>query len=212
MKALSSYSVLGLRYGADEEEIRQAYRMLVKKYHPDLTRDPSSSEKLQKIISAYKDLSIKDRKNIIEVSVRENTARAAGRPSGIDEVLRLGRKFSLSLLQRDKLDIISKLGASGQKAAYIYLKNAMTDDDEVIVKAAVRASAQLKVLQSAGDFIKLFHKGNSEIKKTVLDAVEAIGDFQNFSSLIMKGIEDRDFMVKSRAFNIYLKYKSSFKN
>jgi len=51
------YEVLGLRQGASEEEIKKAYRELVRKYHPDQYRDnPLSSlaeEKLKEINEAY---------------------------------------------------------------------------------------------------------------------------------------------------------------
>ncbi|HEY8350890.1 MAG TPA: DnaJ domain-containing protein [Clostridia bacterium] len=51
------YEVLGIREGASEEEIKKAYRELVKKYHPDQYRDNPLSklaeEKLAEINEAY---------------------------------------------------------------------------------------------------------------------------------------------------------------
>lgn len=55
------YEVLGVRQGATEDEIKKAYRELVKKYHPDQYRDnPLSSlaeDKLKEINEAYDTLS-----------------------------------------------------------------------------------------------------------------------------------------------------------
>ena len=51
------YEILGLRDGASEEEIKRAYKELVKKYHPDRFRDNPLSdlaeEKLKEINEAY---------------------------------------------------------------------------------------------------------------------------------------------------------------
>lgn len=51
------YEVLGLKEGANEEEVKKAYRELVKKYHPDQYRDHPLSklaeEKLAEINEAY---------------------------------------------------------------------------------------------------------------------------------------------------------------
>lgn len=51
------YEVLGVKEGASEEEIKKAYRELVKKYHPDQYRDNPleklAEEKLREINEAY---------------------------------------------------------------------------------------------------------------------------------------------------------------
>jgi len=51
------YEVLGIKEGASEEEIKRAYRELVKKYHPDQYRDNPlaklAEEKLREVNEAY---------------------------------------------------------------------------------------------------------------------------------------------------------------
>ena len=48
------YEVLGLSYGATDEEVTKAYRKLVKKYHPDLhPGDEEAAKKMREINEAY---------------------------------------------------------------------------------------------------------------------------------------------------------------
>lgn len=58
--AKSPYEVLGIRQGATQEEIKRAYRGLVKKYHPDnYANHPLqelAKEKMQEINSAHDQL------------------------------------------------------------------------------------------------------------------------------------------------------------
>jgi molecular chaperone DnaJ len=62
---LNPYEVLGIKEGASEEEIKRAYRDLVRKYHPDQYKDNPLSdlaeEKLKEINEAY-DMLMKGRK------------------------------------------------------------------------------------------------------------------------------------------------------
>ena len=54
---MNPYEVLGIKEGASEEEIRAAYRELVKKYHPDKYQNNPladlAEEKLQEVNEAY---------------------------------------------------------------------------------------------------------------------------------------------------------------
>lgn len=51
------YSVLGLSPSASEEEVRKAYRALVKKYHPDLNPgDAAAAEKMKEVNAAYEQI------------------------------------------------------------------------------------------------------------------------------------------------------------
>ena len=52
--ARDPYEVLGVPHGASEEEIKNAYRRLAKKYHPDLNPgDASAAQKMNEVNAAY---------------------------------------------------------------------------------------------------------------------------------------------------------------
>ncbi|MDO5018082.1 MAG: DnaJ C-terminal domain-containing protein [Lagierella massiliensis] len=57
------YKILGLEKSASDQEIKQAYRKLAKKYHPDLNQgDEKASEKLKEINEAYEVLGDKEKR------------------------------------------------------------------------------------------------------------------------------------------------------
>lgn len=57
------YSILGISKGADEKEIKSAYRKLAKKYHPDYnTSNPKAAERFSEITKAYDLLSDSDQR------------------------------------------------------------------------------------------------------------------------------------------------------
>lgn len=51
-----SYKILGLQPGAGQAEIKQAYRQLAKKYHPDVNPTAGAAEKFLEITLAYDEL------------------------------------------------------------------------------------------------------------------------------------------------------------
>lgn len=51
------YEVLGVSRDASDAEIKKAYRLLSKKYHPDINKEPDADEKFKEVASAYEVLS-----------------------------------------------------------------------------------------------------------------------------------------------------------
>ena len=51
------YKILGLPRNADPESVRNAYRNLAKRYHPDINKDTGSEERFKEINEAYSVLS-----------------------------------------------------------------------------------------------------------------------------------------------------------
>lgn len=51
------YETLGVSRDADKEEMKQAYRRLARKYHPDVNKEPEAEERFKEINRAYEVLS-----------------------------------------------------------------------------------------------------------------------------------------------------------
>ncbi len=56
------YEILGVSTDADTKTIKKAYRDLIKKYHPDINKEPGSEEKFKQIQTAYETLSDEEKK------------------------------------------------------------------------------------------------------------------------------------------------------
>lgn len=61
------YAVLGVSRGADEKEIKSAYRKLARKYHPDVNpNDPTAEAKFKEIGAAYEVLGDVDKRRLYD--------------------------------------------------------------------------------------------------------------------------------------------------
>jgi molecular chaperone DnaJ len=51
------YEILGVSRNADADELKQSYRRLARKYHPDVNKEPEAEERFKEISQAYEVLS-----------------------------------------------------------------------------------------------------------------------------------------------------------
>ncbi len=84
---IDPYELLELKPGATDREIKNAYRRLAKKYHPDISKEPNAEERFIEITEAYDQLlngttQFSDLGEIFEqdaVDGRENSRRQRAR-------------------------------------------------------------------------------------------------------------------------------------
>ncbi|MCO6504273.1 MAG: DnaJ domain-containing protein [Snodgrassella sp.] len=62
MAELNYYEILGVDPKASDDDIKKAYRKLVRKYHPDVSKDPDAVNKTSEINIAYETLHDKERR------------------------------------------------------------------------------------------------------------------------------------------------------
>uniref|UniRef100_A0A915EKH9 Uncharacterized protein n=1 Tax=Ditylenchus dipsaci TaxID=166011 RepID=A0A915EKH9_9BILA len=74
------YKILGVPKGAKDSEIKKAYYQLAKKYHPDVNKEKSASEKFQELSEAYEVLS--DSKKRTDYDQFGSASNATGQSAG----------------------------------------------------------------------------------------------------------------------------------
>lgn len=62
LNATQCYEILGLQKDASFKEVKQAYRKLSLKYHPDRNKDKSSDKRFKEITEAYQMLKMEQKK------------------------------------------------------------------------------------------------------------------------------------------------------
>ncbi len=202
MTAFEMYRILGLRYGASAEEIKDAYRQLVKKYHPDVTKTNSSGLQLAKVIEAYKTLIVTSRsKNVVEFPVSKKTAGSAAPADTAPraDIFSLGKLLENGRTVGMRAFAARSLGNTGKRTAYAFLRKALYDSSDLVVKTAVEAIGNLKISQSCGELASTFSRGSREVRESVLAAVEKIGPRGGFQDIVETAKRDPDFSIRSMA-------------
>ncbi len=198
------YKTLELPFGAGKQEIKDAYRRLAKKYHPDITKDIQSGEKLAKIISAYKTLKVyAERKSVIDFPVKHAYKKQSARPHKTVDIFSLGKLLTEGKTVGMRAFAARALGNSGKKSAYAYLRKGLWDSEPLVVKSVVEAIGKLGINQSAGELGSVFAHGNEEVKLAVLGCVKKIGMHGAFRGIVLEGMRDGNPRVRKLALRLF---------
>merc|ERR1712124_139300 len=73
------YDVLGVDMGASGKEIKSAFRKLVRKWHPDVNKEPGAQQTFQKIFCAYEVLSDAEKRQQYDAFHPEPASSVAAR-------------------------------------------------------------------------------------------------------------------------------------
>ena len=196
--------VLGLRPGAGNDDIRKAYREMAKKYHPDLS-GYNTSALFERVTHAYKNLTVRDDlSRVVRYPVRE-TPVSRSKPAQHEKnpLSELGEMLLYGTSGEQRAFAAKKLGNSGKKTAFAYLKKGLSDTDPLVVRSSIEAIGMLRVYQSAGDLSCVFSRGGSETKLEVLKAVEKIGLVGGFKNIVIRAMKDPAPMVRIKGVSLF---------
>jgi curved DNA-binding protein CbpA len=106
-RARSPYEVLGVAPGASAEEMKKAYRVLARRYHPDRAGgDPVAEERFKEVKAAYDVLSDPEKRKAYEAPPR---ARTRGRRPTVTTRRSRGREDDMTRVEL-KLDLEGLVG------------------------------------------------------------------------------------------------------
>jgi len=173
MNEADVYGVLGLDPGADGEEVKAAFRYLSKKYHPDRSGDPRTSGRFARVVKAYKLLNQESRKE----RLLRNPIKERFRASTVeDDLFSLGSIAVASSDPELRRYAVRKLGFTGKKTAYVFLRRALSDASRGVVEAAIRSIADLSLFQASGEIAALYARSDAPIRRAILDSAETTGE------------------------------------
>jgi DnaJ-class molecular chaperone len=148
------YNILGLKNTANKKEIKEAYKKLVLKFHPDKNNDINTQEKFQKIHLSYQILSDPDKKKKYDQLTNNQKSK----------ILENIKKILHDLFDKK---ILSQIIVDNNIKSYLInnqheeLKNYIYNKIYVFLMSKLNIDA--KIYPSAEDLTSIFIKSN-EIK------------------------------------------------
>lgn len=202
MRVLDAYRTLGVTPAAPQWEIKQAYHRLLKRYHPDLATEEGNRSRLEDVVEAYR--SLKEQQPRI-VPFPSRARRRPAKPPEVtpEELATLGHLVAHGRSSAMRAFSARRLGNSGKRSAYAFLRPALYDADPLVVRSAVQAIGKLNVAGCAAELAGLFVRTDPETKHGILDIVEQREGTPRFHDVVLVGMRDRDFSVRKRALSLY---------
>ncbi|MFP4373527.1 MAG: DnaJ domain-containing protein [Spirochaetaceae bacterium] len=205
-KVRELYRVLEVEPTADFDTIRESYRRLLKRYHPDSGGSNADAAKLDSVIEAFRRVkAVHPRRSS---SARDRNRAQRSRAAGVRrprDVFSLGRMLVSGVGTSTRTFAARSLGNLGKRSAYVFLKRGLHDREKQVVLSCLRSIGRLRIVQSAGDLSSVFQRGDVEVRRVVMETVGEIDRLELFRNLIRAGLEDSDPSVRRHAVRLFTK-------
>jgi len=169
MNERAMYLALGLEPGSPSAEIKRAYRNLSMKLHPDASRDPGTARRFAVVAKAYETLSIIDRQ-------RPPSAPRRALDTDRIDLFEQGAILATNPDPAIRRSAASRLGLSGKRSAWVFLRKGLYDADEGVVEACVRAAAVLGLAQGSAEIADAYERAGPALRDSMLAMARATGD------------------------------------
>jgi len=163
------YLALGLEPGAPSAELKQAYRNLSLKLHPDASRNPLTARRFDMVARAYATLSVKEREQ------PRVAANLLVEKENVD-LFALGADLAGNPDSDRRQSAARRLGLSGKRSAWVFLRKGLYDQDPAVVASCVRAAAVLGLAQGAGEIAGAYDRAGATLRDAILEAAKATRD------------------------------------
>jgi len=208
------FRILGVPESAPDSEIKRAYRRMVMELHPDTGQRPDSLA-FTKVVEAYRSISnLKSARRILDFPPRPEASgfrKSQGVKKARPERNR-GQNESLYSIGNTLLNgktpylrsfAALRLGNSGQKSSYVYLRKALRDKDPQVVISSVHAIGKLKIGYAAVDLALLFRRSDTAIKNSILETIGVIEDYSGFREIIINGMQDASSVIRRKSLRLF---------
>jgi len=162
------YLTLGLEPGAPSEEIRRAYRNLSLRLHPDASRDPGTARRFAMVSRAYERLAT--------VKASEGQRREALAPPDTADLFSLGETLVGATDPAERRRAAVRLGLSGKRSAWVFLRKGLYDAEPEVVASCVRAAAVLGLAQGGPELAGAYERAGHRLRDDILEAARATRD------------------------------------
>jgi len=174
-------NVLGVTPDASQSEVKDRYRHLIKRNHPDITGDPGDASRISLIVEAYRVLSMVPR--------MKRTTDSVAKPT-VKEMLTLGRWALEADNPATRAFAVRRLGEIRLTGGIAFLRQAVFDVDDRVADEAVRALFSIPSLQIPRICTELYPGLRSRQQKQMLE--RASRRRRNFSGLFHLAGDDGD--------------------
>lgn len=189
----SPYRTLGLEPGAPSAEIKRAYRNLSLRLHPDASRDPGTARRFAMVSRAYE--------RLVATGPAERQRRETLAPPEPVDLFSQGDILARSTDPEERRRAASRLGLSGKRSAWVFLRKGLYDADPDVVAACVRAAAVLGLAQGAAELAGAYERAGARLRDDILETARATRDAV-FSVTLAAASVDDDPRRRSLAFEL----------